>query len=268
MLPAYNDCARRAAARQYRRLISEAGFELRETDRSIGAMMGIAVHRVAESYYRARLADEDFSLSKAIEAAIEALKMESVGGLLWDDTTPTIDAAATQLTRIATAYINGIGRAIDPIAVECRVVADLGEGWELSGTIDVVSRVEGGCRVHDIKTGVLARSYHAQLGAYALLVRSAELPGLPTNITELVIDFVERTPRRRPQAAPESERLPVYLCEQIAWTSILRIRRDVQSFIASGNPDAFPENPMSLLCSAKFCPAFNTEFCKITKVWK
>lgn len=266
MLPAYSDCPRRAAARQFRRMVERAGFALRQTLPSIGAAVGTTVHAVIEAYFRARLDGTEFKEAEAVDAAMTGLQEEVAPGCVWDDSTPSVDVARQQVRRMAAAYIYGSAADIVPLAVEMQLGADLGEDWKLTGRVDLLAaHPDGGTWLRDFKTGAVSRSHHAQLGAYSLLVRSDPPPDIPADIKAATIDFIKRTPRTRPQDAPVSTDYPVPLCERTAWATIKRIRRDVQEFQETGNPEAFAENPMSMMCGDKYCPAWGTAFCPITQ---
>jgi hypothetical protein len=268
MLPAYNDCARRAAARQWRRIIEAAGFQLRETLPSIGAAVGTATHAVAEDYLRAKLdgTEAEFQFSQAVDSAMATLQEETSAGCEWDDSTPRLDVAKEQITRMARILIHERAANIKPLFVEYAADADIDDGFTLTGRIDLVAEHSAtGVALVDWKTGAVSRSHHAQLGAYSLLYRTVTPDGLPSAVERASIEFVKRTPRTRPQDSVVETVYPVALCEQTAWSTIHRIKRDMSDFTKTGNPDAFAENPMSMMCSATYCPAHGTEFCPITK---
>jgi hypothetical protein len=41
--------------------------------------------------------------------------------------------------------------------------------------------------------------------------------------------------------------------------------RDIENFQKIKKPSVFMANPMSMRCGAKYCPAYNTDWCEITK---
>ena len=47
MLPIWFDCARRASAKQYYKMICSSGYSLRELPNSIGSAIGTGVHKAA-----------------------------------------------------------------------------------------------------------------------------------------------------------------------------------------------------------------------------
>lgn len=266
MLPAYNDCPRRAAARQWRRAIEEAGFQLREERPSIGAAVGTATHAVVEDYFRARMDAQEFDIKQSVDKAMEALLVETASGCIWDDTTSNTDTARYQIDRMSHIYILEVGAYLTPLAVEISAAASLGDDWRLTGRIDLVAAYGAGqVSINDLKTGAISRSHHAQLGAYSLLYRTCPPTGLPALVGEARIDFIKRTPRTRTQNGAVITPYPVALCERTAMATINRCKRDMSEFQKSGNPEAFAENPMSMLCNATYCIAHCTDFCPITK---
>ena len=262
MLPAYNDCPRRAIARQFREEIESFGYQLNKSLPSIGAAVGTATHKAIELYFQSKLSGNILhSEPNAHEEAMSGLKEEIKSGVLWDDTTTNIETASKQVWRMTNIYIESIGKDINPIATEVPVLAEY-EDWELSGTIDLVAEDGDGVRIVDFKTGKAVRSFHTQTGAYSLLYRTVNPE---QKVNSIAIDFIKRTPGRNPQEMPISKIYDVGLCEKVAWVTILKIKRDFEEFEKSGDPFVFSENPMSMLCNEKYCPCFNTDFCPITK---
>lgn len=256
MLPGWNDCARRAAAKQYRSLISEAGFELRELRPSIGAAVGTATHAGAEYLLRAKMAgvmpDQSF-ITPAAHAGVEKLRKEIAPGAEWDDTTMNLQTAEDQIWRMTNAYLP-IAREVTPIAVELELKAEVA-GFEVSGHLDAL--LAGG-RIDDLKTGALKRPHQAQLGCYALL---AQANGY--DVKEIGTTYVPRGKKTKPQPPAERDTYDLETAKRAAWTTIHAVKSAVQSFSETGDPYAFAANPMSLMCSARYCPAWGTEFCKL-----
>jgi hypothetical protein len=270
MLPGYPDCARRAAAKSFRFDLEKRGFVLRQTQPSVGAAAGTAVHTAVEHVLRSKIDTGELgSLEPALDAAMAGFDEETGTGCEWDDTTPNRDTAQQQILRMARAYYHGPAQTGEVIAVELELEADAGDGFLLTGHIDRVDRLGSGLEVRDTKTGALVRPYYHQLGAYGLLVRSSPVilvPGTDRNtVSGLSTDFVKRTPKKRVQDLPKSTPYDVGPCERAAWGAITRIKRDLTEFRETGNPDAFQENCMSMMCTPRYCPAFGTDFCELTK---
>jgi hypothetical protein len=95
------------------------------------------------------------------------------------------------------------------------------------------------------------------MGAYDMLKRAHGI-----TLTSAHIDFIQRVQLDKPQ--PPVESVPYDLptaAKQALWT-IKRIKRDIAAFRKTGDIEAIPANPMSELCTARFCTARNTSFCK------
>lgn len=255
MLPAYFDCARRAAAKQFRKEIEAAGFKLRETLPSVGATFGTASHAAGEYLLRHKAQHySDASESAALEFAMQRFTEDAGDGVEWDDTTPNINTAQFQLRRVVGA-ISDYSRLIMPKAVELDMSADAGDGFEFTGKLDTLTTDDV---VRDLKTGALHRPYQSQLGGYSLLARSAG-----HNIKGVAIDWIARTPKTRPQPPVQTEKYPLEACEQAAFATVKRIKEDVIKFRSTGDPWAFPANPMTMMCGERFCSAHGTSFCNM-----
>ena len=260
MLPGYPDCPRRAAAKSFRKVITAAGYELRELRPSVGAAVGTAVHKALELPMRAKLETGELGrLEDGIDAAMAEFDKETAPGCEWDDTTGNRDAAQHQIIRMARAWYHGPGQQVQPLAIEVELQADAGNGFLLTGHADLVT-VDGWVR--DWKTGALVRPYFHQLGAYGLLVRSC---GILPGVAGLGIDFIKRTPKTKPQDQPLFQPYPVAPCQRAAWSVIQRVKQDVGNFRESGDAEVFPANCMSMMCSPLYCPAHGTDFCELTK---
>ncbi|WVR18290.1 PD-(D/E)XK nuclease superfamily [Bordetella phage PY223] len=255
MLPAYFDCARRAAAKQFRNEIEAAGFKLRETFPSVGATFGTSAHAAGEYLLRHKAQHySDASESQALEVAVLNFAEETAEGVEWDDTTPNMNTATFQLRRVVAA-IAAFSQRVMPKAVELELRADAGDGFELTGHVDLLT-VDA--VVRDLKTGALHRPYQSQLGAYSLLARSSG-----EQVKAAAIDWIARTPKTKPQPPVQTESYPLDACEQAAFATVSRIKQDVIKFRSTGDPWAFPANPMTMMCSARFCSAHGTPFCNM-----
>lgn len=262
MLPSYPDCPRRAVAKQFRKKFEKLGYQFNELPPSVGAAAGTAVHTGAEKLLRAFHAGKTITLDDAIEPAIAGFQEETGKGAIWDDTTPNANVATEQIKRMVAAYSQ---RLLMPAtisgepAVELSLEADAGNGWKLTGHIDLVT--ESGW-VRDTKTGSLMRPYHAQLGAYSLLVRSNKV--LP-QVHGAAIDFIKRVGKTKSQPPLVVQEYVVAACERNAMGLIQRVKADMASFDASQDVNSFMCNQMSMMCSNQYCPAFGTDFCELTK---
>lgn len=263
MLPSYPDCPRRAVAKQYRRKFEQAGYKFRDLPPSVGAAAGTAVHTGAEQLLRALHAGKTITIEQALEPAIAGFQEETGKGAIWDDTTPNANVAIEQIRRMVAAYSHCMEMPAtvgDGPAVELSLEADCGNGWKLTGHIDLVTASGW---VRDTKTGALMRPYHAQLGAYSLLVRSNKIIHA---VNGAAIDFIKRVGKTKPQPPLVVQEYSVAPCERNAMGIIQRLKADMTLFDKTGDLErSFPANQMSMMCSDKYCPAWGTDFCELTK---
>lgn len=255
MLPGWNDCPRRAAAKQYGRLIGGAGFEIRRTQPSVGAAVGTAVHSAIAAVLRRRQSGAVREWTAAdMESALASFREEVKTGCEWDDTTPNALAAELQIKSLATAILNNLGDA-EPVLIEHEIKASLSNGWMLTGHIDLLDDAK---TLTDWKTGALARPYIAQTGGYVLAL---EANG--QEVSKAGNLFAKRVRANKPQPEPEWREHDLATARKSAWSTIKSIQETMERFAEKRNPYAIPANPMSLMCSPKYCPAFGTEFCKV-----
>ncbi len=266
-LPSWDDCSRRVAAQLFRPLILSAGYELRMLDTNVGAIVGRATHSAAAHMLKTKIADgtlgsEEDAGACAIEAYEENL---SEGGVIWDEVTTGRNDGERQVLRMVRSYREQIAPGIEPEAVERRLECDLGDGFVLSGRPDqVVREFNGGIR--DLKTGKGLRANGTQYGSYSLLVRSHG-----GRVQRLIEDFVPRVRLRQPQPRPQSVGYNIAACENAAAQTIQDMKSSVENFVRrlqSGRqaPEgAFRANPMSMLCSDRYCAAWGTTFCRLHK---
>lgn len=267
MLSSYADCPRRAIARQFKYEVEKAGYALRQTLPSIGAAVGTATHHVIDNFFKAKLVTSEFTLEDAVEQAVIELKTELQHGCEYDQSTPSVDVARQQINRMAMAYLNNpeISNLI-PLAVEHRVTVDLDDVWQITGQIDLVTaHPTGGSHLRDLKTGGVSRSHFQQLGCYSLLLRSDPPPNVPAEIAAVTVDFIKRTPKTRPQDEVVSNAYPASLCEQAAFAVINHIKRDWEEFKQTSDPDVIPVNFMSMMCVERYCLAYGTDWCPLSK---
>jgi len=267
-LSSWPDCNRRGAARLFRHELEAAGFRLRHTARSIGALIGTAVHRAAETMLTEKAASGALPpMSVATDCAVQSLgEQMRQGEIAFDGTGPTYnrndaDHQTLGMTRI---YHQIVAPQVRPLLIEQRLEAEVTPDLILSGQPDLVSLEPGAIR--DLKTGVRRSASHApQLGAYSLLSRSLGL-----DIDEASIDFIQRVRPGRPQPDPLSKSEPVAQAETAATNILRHIEADLRTFrqgdperrLLPGDPWSFQANPASILCSAKWCPAHGTDFCR------
>ena len=113
-LTGYPDCERRGAARLFWKEITAAGFKLRFTPRSIGALVGSAVHKGAAVELAEKAKDGKLPpVSVPIDAAGGELKEQLLGGdVVFEDgprgVTRDRDDALRQTVSMVRSYHTGV----------------------------------------------------------------------------------------------------------------------------------------------------------------
>lgn len=245
--------------------LAEAGYALREKpELHIGAAVGSGVHAAAAwTLETKRDTGELGSEGEAVDRAITEFEgRANAEGLHFDETTGNIGTARQQIARMTRSYRQYIAPVVEPRLVETRLEADIGGGWRLSGQGDVLAG-DPKADVRDIKTGNRRRSNGAQYGAYALIFQAHGF-----NATGVIEDFIPRVRLRDEQPAPTSTQIDVHVAQAEAVAAMQDIQRSVAEFerrLTAGEPMpevALRANPASQLCSARFCRAWGTRFCR------
>lgn len=253
-LPSYADCARRSAARLFRREIEDAGYQLRTTANGIGAAIGTATHAGAhvalhERIQRGELAPADV----AEDAAITDLRGRFAEGVEWDAVSPKPNTAEKQVVRQLRMWRQMVAPQFVPEHVEVRLEADLAPGVVASGQVDVAT---GGRTIRDLKTGRMQRANGAQYGMYSLLWQAHG-----HQIDVLIEDYVPRAPISKFQPPAISTAVDIADAEAAATTLAKRMVADLTAFRATGDPWSFVANPASMLCGERWCPGWGTRWC-------
>lgn len=261
-LPTFVDCERRETARAYPDLVAAAGFELRQLEPAVGAAVGTGVHAAAAYTLQSWVDTEAYGDDgEAEERAIVGFRRETAHGVMWDNTSPRANTAEAQIRRMTALYRLRVAPGLKPVRVEGRLTVALDDHFTVSGKADSISLEPG--RVVDLKTGAVERIHMPQLGAYSMLARTPVADGgAGLEIEKVGEHFVPRVSLKKPQPEPVMIEYPVDLAEQVAARRIERVRADVGAFIATGDPQELPANPMSVLCHERYCPAWGTAFCR------
>ena len=182
----------------------------------------------------------------------------------FDAKAPDRPTAEKQTIRLTQSYYIHAQPRIQPAKIwnpkdpKDKISADVKDGFTVTGHPDVQT-VESA--ISDLKTGVILRPPHAQLGAYSLVSKSNSV-----DIQGVQSVFVPRVSIKKEQPMPLFSVYDLAYCEAEAWSIIERVKADVQKFLESGNPRVFLANPMSMLCSEKFCPAIGMgKWCEFRK---
>lgn len=252
-LPHYSDCTRRSAAKMFSKELHEYGFELVQTNLSIGAAVGTATHKALETALVLKKDGKEY-VQAMRDVAAESLKESISCGIIWDDTTTNKDAGILQAVRQARVVLDFMP-SMKHIEIEGEFTANLSDGFTLSGHIDLRGTEEAA--IWDLKTGTRQRVNIAQYGAYSLLARSNGHA-----VKEIGEIYVPRVGISKPQPDPTIVKYPVSNAETIAFRTIQRIKEDITHFRETdGDPWVWLPNPNSMMCSPDYCPAFGTNFC-------
>lgn len=257
-LPQYLDCARRTAVRLFGREIFAAGYDVQPSKPSIGAIIGTATHAVLQTGMMRRVAGEpELTRGEMFALAGKELNERLNAGAVWDATTTNPDVALRQTVRQAQITMEKVAPDVRPVQIEGALGADLGDGFVLKGTLDVLE-ADG---ILDWKTGTVMRANQAQYGAYSLLARSNGHGG----VRRLREVYVKRAGINAAQPDPVVVEYDQADAEDLAKATMFKMKTDLQEFRRTQNPYVFMPNPNSMMCGADYCPAWGTDFCKAHK---
>jgi hypothetical protein len=248
------DCTRRVAAKIFADDVRAAGYTLRELPPGIGAGIGQGCHDAAAYALGRKIETGELgNETEAEQRGLERLSQEVGGGCIWDATSPDLNIAQKQVLRMTRTYRKHVAPTVEPVAVEEEMTAPFGEDILVTGHADCREPR----RISDLKTGTQRRVNGYQYGTYSLLARANG-----HEIDELVEHYVPRVRVSNEQPQPESHPYNVADAEIAAYSLIRRLADDLTTFRETGEVWSFIANPMSVLCSDKFCPAWGTEFCR------
>lgn len=257
-LPQYLDCARRTAVRLWGREIFAAGFDVKPSKPSIGAVIGTVTHSLLQEGMMRRVRGEvETTRGEMMALAAAELAERLKGGAVWDDTTTNPDVALKQTVRQAQITMEKVAPSVRPVGIEREYSASLGDGFVLRGHLDVLE-ADG---IVDWKTGTMMRANQAQYGAYSLLARSNGEAG----VRRLREVYVKRAGLRVAQPDPVVVEYDQGDAEDLARATALKMKDDLRRFRDTRDPYVFMPNPNSMMCGADYCPAWGTEFCKAHK---
>ena len=268
-LTTFADCPRRWAARHLREEVAAAGYTAsRPLAMSAGAAVGSGVHAAAAYTLGQKIQTGGASMGSDTDAEeagiLEIRERVEKEGFDTDKATPDLNTAEKQIRRMSRAYRRSDAAAETPLQSEERLEAVIADGVALSGQVDALMVGDPDQTVRDLKTGVSRRANAAQYGAYALIWRAHG--HRPQGLVE---DYLKRVPLAHEQPMPTAHSIDVQTAMFEAWETIDAISRAVADFRQraadpNGRPPnmAFRANPASSLCSARWCPAWGSDFCR------
>lgn len=270
------DCTKRWAVDhvELRPILEElAGEPARQLRQHVGRPFGTAVHAGSANLNRALMDTGEVGGQKrriaAAEWAIEDFHQQLTGDDDYDEQTPGQDTAIEQIGRLV-GEVHALQRPdAMPALVEEQIEADIAgirttghpDAWIVGGVLD------------DYKSGKRAPApaiHGRQQGAYAMTLAASDRPVHKARLTWL--------PRTKTPRPVEQVELILPVVERLAFARIAELRGavDLLSMAIDGSAklewhnrfplDTIPENPVSRLCSARFCPAFGTEICQSWKL--
>lgn len=249
------DCPRRHALRMFREI--QERYPPRALYPAIGSLVGTAVHHAVTALWRGR------TMAAALDGAHADFAASAAAGMTLDAATPDRSTALQQISRALATYQRAVmPRITSPVQVELTLTARISPDLILRGIVDLVTR-DGTLR--DLKDEIRGRPHLNQLGAYALLLRSHG-----RKILLAVIDHIKRqSPRALRTQPPHYQEIvyPVATAEASAHDTIMRTAASLIEYRqreADKDPRpwlAFRANPSSMTCSAKYCPAYGTQWC-------
>ncbi len=263
-LTTWADCGRRWAASVLHAEITQAGYSLRfQAPTHIGAAIGSGVHAGAAWTMEEKRATGSLGAdSEAEDRAIAEFEARSEYGVGWDEVTSTLPTAKRQLARMTRSYRRHVAPSIEPLVIETRLEADIGDGWAMSGQNDVLAGDPDDV-LRDLKTGSRQRSNAVQYGAYVMLFRAHGW-----GVRSIIEDYIPRVRLDREQPMPIETSIPLRPAIDDAWEAFDGIKRSTAEFerrLADQNGRAphaaFPANPASALCGERWCRAWGTDFC-------
>lgn len=264
-LPSYSDCPRRWAARTIVKELNSASYEVRTSQPiSIGASIGSGFHGGAAFMLLEKMSTGELGNADDADAfAINEFEERAKEGVLYDNATANIGEGQQQIKRMLKVYRATVLPEMNPIAVERRLEANIGDDFQLSGQSDLQTLTPG--EIGDHKTGTFHRTHYAQIGSYSLLARTAH-PEFP--VKSLRVNFVPRVSLKKEQPLPVVEYYDQVTAENAAQATIDHIKISVREYrrrvnVGDAPPEhAFLANPNSMLCNPKWCPAHGTDFCR------
>jgi hypothetical protein len=259
-LSSWNDCPRRESSKIFGSLIESAGYTLRKGDmkKIVGAVIGTGIHAGAgRALTEKKNGNAAFKYNDMVDVSIGTFRDEAVEGLMYDDLSPNNNTCEKQIQRMSKVYWNAYYPVIQPVAIEASIQAVITDDYTLTGHPDVITEED----VRDLKCGKIDRIHMPQLGGYSLLARANKI-AIPK---QLHIDWIPRSDIRKPQKERKTFTYNAPESEAVARSVIDTIIYQHTQFLSSGDPLTFPANPYSILCGAKWCPAYGTAWCKMRK---
>ncbi len=254
-IPFWADCPRRAAAKQWPDLLRDLGYTLKTTLPSIGGAVGTGVHAAGKYFFETKNTSGVLPpVSHGEQMAIESVELETMNGATYDTTTENQDTAKKQTVALTRVFYSEVASKYIFSDLEVARSGVIPGDVKITGHSDYENVEE----LDDLKTGAHAQNCSGQLGTYSLL-RVSEGKSRPVRLNQF---HLPRTSLKKPVPSVKVIPYDVKQAEITAWQIINHMAWARKAFDKSKEPWAFLANPMSMMCSEKYCPAYGTEWCR------
>lgn len=296
IVPSVQDCERRAAAQMYKLDLLALGFDDLGVGRSSPALrVGKAVHAAVEIGLHEKLGSTSVAIGREQYGdtlrtvplndgvPIDIKMTDLAGDILEENFDEDVDVDEEERPSAkCRCGCNGepvwhfgnlvekmippavqLVNSIEPAQVEPEIIVEPEwiPGWQIKAHPDVIDTSNV---IHDVKTGKnyeVPDTYQAQLGTYVIAFPEAE---------GIQIDYMKKPGTTQEAPPPISKRYPMQAAAAQAEDQITRFVTATEEFMDPTSawhldPRVFRANPSSMMCSKKFCPAFGTSFCELTK---
>lgn len=272
-LAGWSNCNLMSLCEQHPQLVEEqTGYALRKKQPHIATAMGSALHDAV------RFALTNKTLDGAFDRARKKLHDEIKEEFIEDEVTKDITVAETQMQRMLEAWFPhsltydiaytelNLGKPEkegDPdMRVDLGATVATGSQQAItflgSGHVDAITITP---KLIDHKFGRNKPKGIVQYGFYSLLLKSK----LGIHLKGIEEHWTPRRTINKPQPPTVITEYDVATAENLAWHVKEDVKRVITRFVDDGNPHAVPQNPSSMLCGEKWCPAWGTPICSSWK---
>ena len=256
MLPSYQDCPRRSAAGQFREIITSTGYTLNQRPQIVGIAVGQGLHAGVKLQAETFISSGSWgSIDDAIESGIDRYHQDIKDGVLFDNNTVSSNEAEKQIITQVKSFVYEVTPRIKPVQSERKYYSVSDKEFEFSGSPDLIDVAD---IIDDIKGGARSRLYHGEMGGYILLRQANDL----VKTKGVRIWHMPRVSTKKSYPGASLHEYDVKLCILSASYTISQIKSNVRSFLKTKSSWAFPANPLSMMCSDKYCTAYGTDFCE------
>lgn len=249
------DCDRRLAAKQWRKVIVERdGYEVRRLGNHIAAARGRANHRVFESQLKFK---RDTGITPdyqhGVENALNKMDEEvaELGSIIVDATTPDRRTAAEQVLQTAREFNRGYLAYHEPKLTEEELAIWSDDSQEVMLTTTLDHLTSRGA-LHDFKTGARKPEAPMQLGLQALIAQASG-----ESVKEAGLVWLP------PKGEMEIIPYDLKVIKDEANARIDQIVRDYRTYGKERSLQVFRANVKSMSCGAAWCPIYGTPSCPL-----